>query len=54
MRVLASEAPELSYLAELIARYTNAHCHFDLAQMAEDKRIVAISQFKEWFEELTH
>jgi hypothetical protein len=54
IRVFASEAPELYYLAELIARYTNAHCHYDLAQMSEDKRIVAISEFKDWFEELTH
>jgi hypothetical protein len=54
MHVLASEAPELYYLAELIARYTNAHCHYDLAQMAEAERAAEVTQLKAWFEELTH
>jgi hypothetical protein len=50
----ASDAPELVFLAELIARYTNAHCHMDLRDMAEAERIAEVDRLKSWFEELTH
>jgi len=50
----ASEAPDLYYLATLIAAYANAHCHADLAQMAEPERVAEVERLKEWFEELCH
>jgi DNA-binding transcriptional regulator YbjK len=53
LKVLASEAPELYLLAEMIARYTNAHCHMDLRDMAEAERKAEVETLKAWFEELS-
>jgi hypothetical protein len=53
LKVYASEAPELVYLAEMIARYTNAHCHMDLRDMAEAERAAEVETLKAWFMELS-
>lgn len=52
LRVFASEAPELYYMSELLARYVNNHVHFDLCDLPEKERLAAITQFKDWIEEL--
>jgi hypothetical protein len=53
LRVLASEAPELVYLAEMIAAYTNAHIHMDLRDMPEAERRAEVERLKCWMEELS-
>lgn len=50
----ASAVPELAFLAELIARYTNAHLFHDLRDMPEAERAAEVERLKEWFEELCH
>jgi hypothetical protein len=54
LRVLASEAPELVYLATMVARYTNAACHWDLAGMPEAERAAEVERLIAWFEEMSH
>lgn len=52
LRVTASEAPELVYLSEMLARYVNAHCHYDLQDMPEPERMAEVEQLRAWIEEL--
>ena len=46
--------PVVCILAEMIARYTNAHCHYDLREMPEAERAAEVEVLKAWFEELSH
>lgn len=52
LRVVASEAPELVYLSELLARYVNAHCHYDLRDMPEAERMAEVETIRAWLQEL--
>ena len=52
LRVVASEAPELYYLSELLARYVHSHCHFDLQDMPEIERLAEVEQLRAWIQEL--
>ena len=52
LRVTASEAPELIYLSEMLARYVNAHCWFDLRDMPEAERLAEVARLRSWIEEL--
>lgn len=52
LRVFASEAPELVYLSEMLARYVNAHCWFDLRDMPEAERLAEVARITDWIEEL--
>ncbi len=52
LRVTASEAPELVYLSEMLARYVNANCWFDLQDMPEPERLAEVEQLRSWIEEL--
>lgn len=52
LKVTASEAPELYYLSEMLARYVNAGCHFDLRDMPEAERNAEVTQIRAWIEEL--
>lgn len=52
LKVTASEAPELFYLSEMLARYVNAGCHFDLRDMPEAERLAEVETLKAWIEEL--
>ena len=52
LKVTASEAPELVYLSEMLARYTNAHCFYDLCDMPEAERLAEVARLRSWIEEL--
>lgn len=52
LRVTASEAPELYYLSEMLARYVNAHCFYDLRDMPEAERLAEVETLKAWIQEL--
>ena len=52
LRVTASEAPELVFLFEMLARYVNAHCFYDLCDMPEAERLAEVEQLRSWIEEL--
>lgn len=52
LRVTASEAPELVYLSEMLARYVNAHCFYDLRDMPEAERLAEVEQLTDWLKEL--
>ena len=52
LRVTASEAPELFYLSEMLARYVNANCWFDLRDMPDAERLAEVEQLRSWIEEL--
>lgn len=46
LRVTASEAPELVFLSEMLARYVNAHCFYDLCDMPEAERLAEVAQLR--------
>ena len=52
LRVTASEAPELVYLSEMLARYVNAHCFYDLQDMPEAERLAEVERLKAWLQEM--
>lgn len=52
LQVTASEALELVYLSEMLARYINAHCWYDLRDMPEAERMAEVEQLRAWIEEL--
>lgn len=52
LRVTASEAPELVYLSEMLARYINAHCFYDLRDMPEAERLAEVARLRSWIQEL--
>ena len=52
LRVTASEAPELVYLSEMLARYINAHCFYDLRDMPEAERLAEVERLRSWIQEL--
>lgn len=52
LRVTASEAPELVFLFEMLARYVNAKCWFDLQDMPEAERLAEVARLRSWIQEL--
>lgn len=52
LRVTVSEAPELVYLSEMLARYVNAHCFYDLCDMPEAERLAEVERLKAWIQEM--
>ena len=52
LKVTASEAPELVFLSEMLARYVNAHCWYDLRDMPEAERLAEVARLTDWLKEL--
>jgi hypothetical protein len=48
------DGPTLYLLADMIARYTNAHLFYDLRGIGEVERLAEVDTLKAMFEEMMH